>query len=138
MRKMFNKKGFSLVELMIVVVIMGILVAVAIPLYGAITANAERKTCGSNQQIIREMFARYCVADANRTSATLLPNGGSYDAKNGSDSDIDTSFFDAFDDGKLPSCPLEGHYYVITAVRDIEIKIECHNPDGSLCTEHTG
>ncbi|MBR5321451.1 MAG: prepilin-type N-terminal cleavage/methylation domain-containing protein, partial [Clostridia bacterium] len=31
MRKMLNKKGFSLVELMIVVVIMGILIAVAIP-----------------------------------------------------------------------------------------------------------
>ncbi|MCH5189576.1 MAG: prepilin-type N-terminal cleavage/methylation domain-containing protein, partial [Oscillospiraceae bacterium] len=40
-----NKKGFSLVELMIVVVIMGILIAVAIPLYGAITKNANNKTC---------------------------------------------------------------------------------------------
>lgn len=135
MRKGLNKKGFSLVELMMVVVIMGILIAVAIPLYGAITDNAEKKTCGSNQQMIREMFARYCVSDANRTSATLLPNG-SYDAKNGSDSDIDTSFFVSFDGDELPECPIEGHYYVITAVRDLEIKIECHNPDGSLCTEH--
>lgn len=38
-----NKKGFTLVELMIVVVIMGILVAVAVPVYGAVTTNAEKK-----------------------------------------------------------------------------------------------
>ena len=58
MRRSLNKKGFSLVELMIVVVIMGILIAVAIPLYGAITENAEKKSCKSNQALIREMFAK--------------------------------------------------------------------------------
>ena len=53
MRKMMNKKGFSLVELMIVVVIMGILIAVAIPLYGTITTNAKNKTCASNIDSIK-------------------------------------------------------------------------------------
>ena len=40
-----SKKGFTLVELMIVVVIMAILVAVAVPIYSAVTANARKKTC---------------------------------------------------------------------------------------------
>ena len=38
---MKSKKGFSLVELMIVVVIMAILVAVAVPIFSAVTRNAR-------------------------------------------------------------------------------------------------
>lgn len=63
MRKMMNKKGFSLVELMIVVVIMGILIAVAIPLYGAITDNANAKTCGSNIKTIRNAVTNYYASN---------------------------------------------------------------------------
>ena len=59
MRKLMNKKGFSLVELMIVVVIMGILIAVAIPLYGAITENANNKTCANNIKTIKSNAAAY-------------------------------------------------------------------------------
>ena len=59
MRKMMNKKGFSLVELMIVVVIMGILIAVAIPLYGAVTTNAKNKTCASNIDTIENAAVIY-------------------------------------------------------------------------------
>ena len=47
-----SKKGFTLVELMIVVVIMAILVAVAVPIYSAVTANARKKTCIGNQRNI--------------------------------------------------------------------------------------
>ena len=48
---------------MIVVVIMGILVAVAIPVYGAVTTNAERKTCHANCRIIQEMAVNYRMID---------------------------------------------------------------------------
>ena len=47
-----SKKGFTLVELMIVVVIMAILVAVAVPIYSAVTKNAKKKTCIGNQREI--------------------------------------------------------------------------------------
>ena len=49
---MKSKKGFSLVELMIVVVIMAILVAVAVPIYNSVTGNARAKTCIDNQRQI--------------------------------------------------------------------------------------
>ena len=49
---MKSKKGFSLVELMIVVVIMAILVAVAVPIYNSVTGNARQKTCIDNQRQI--------------------------------------------------------------------------------------
>ena len=67
MRKIMNKKGFSLMELMIVVVIMGILIAVAIPLYGSIVTNSKNSTCESNLDTIRSA----AVAYVNGTGMTL-------------------------------------------------------------------
>ena len=81
MRKMMNKKGFSLVELMIVVVIMGILIAVAIPLSGAITENSKNKTCSNNMKAIASnaanYFASYDVPSAEDGSdlATMFDDG---------------------------------------------------------------
>ena len=59
MRKMMNKKGFSLVELMIVVVIMGILIAVAIPLYNNIVKNSKNSTCEANIDTIQSAAVVY-------------------------------------------------------------------------------
>ena len=53
-----TKKGFSLVELMIVVVIMAILVAVAVPIYNSVTGNAREKTCLNNQRQILNSVGR--------------------------------------------------------------------------------
>lgn len=137
MRKMLNKKGFSLVELMIVVVIMGILIAVAIPLYGAVTENAEKKTCLANQTVIHEMFAKYCLIDDGKTAKTLLPNG-EYNTKEKNADDIDPEFFQFFEDGELPGCSLKGHYFVIktNGDQDYSIKIECYDAEGNLMATH--
>lgn len=87
MRKMLNKKGFSLVELMIVVVIMGILIAVAIPLYGAITTNAKNKTCASNIDTIENAAVIYYT------------NTGKPATTDGWESEL------VFEGGAAPQCP---------------------------------
>ena len=54
-----NKKGFTLVELMVVVVIIGILVAVAIPVFNAAKANAWKRSCHANQRTIEGAAQSY-------------------------------------------------------------------------------
>jgi len=51
--KLFRKEeGFTLVELMVVVLIIGILVAIAIPVFNSAKANAQKKTCFANQRTL--------------------------------------------------------------------------------------
>lgn len=54
-----NKKGFTLVELMIVVVIMAILVAVAIPVYKVVTSNVKKNTCDNNRRALSGTITNY-------------------------------------------------------------------------------
>lgn len=54
-----HKKGFTLVELMVVVVIMAILVAVAVPVYTSFSNKAKKRTCDSNRKILANTITNY-------------------------------------------------------------------------------
>ena len=130
-----HKKGFSLVELMIVVVIMGILIAVAIPLYGAVTANAEKRTCQSNIENMHSMFAKYCVMDKDNTATKMLPDG-SYSTKPGDTNTIAQEFLESFENDELPHCSVDGHYYKITKVDSYTVTIECIDGETDTPSAH--
>jgi prepilin-type N-terminal cleavage/methylation domain-containing protein len=52
-------EGFTLVELMVVVLIIGILVAIAVPIFNAAKGSAQQKTCFANQRTIEGAVQSY-------------------------------------------------------------------------------
>lgn len=59
-----NKKGFTLVELMVVVVIIGILVAIAIPIYNNVQEGAKIKAHKANVRILSGAATQYFTEQA--------------------------------------------------------------------------
>ncbi|HHV35934.1 MAG TPA: type II secretion system protein [Syntrophomonadaceae bacterium] len=70
-----NNKGFTLVELMVVLLIIGILVAIAIPIYNRTQDNAKQKTCIANLRTIDGAIAQY--AAENNTTVAEFGNANS-------------------------------------------------------------
>lgn len=97
MRRTRNQKGFTIMELMIVIVIIGILIAIAVPAYNNFRARAQLSACQANRRTIKSAWGLWladnhdAVALANDAAiaAALVPNylgaavtcpsGGAYD-----------------------------------------------------------
>ena len=71
-----NKKGFTLVELMVVVVIIVILTGIAVPVLNSVTGNANKKAAEANLRIINGAIMMYTANNEGSTPAKADLEGG--------------------------------------------------------------
>lgn len=71
---MSRQHGFTLIELMDVILIIGILIAIAVPVFFAAQVNAKAAACKDNLRTIASIINVYYGKEGSYPDATILTN----------------------------------------------------------------
>ncbi|NLM60983.1 MAG: prepilin-type N-terminal cleavage/methylation domain-containing protein [Clostridiales bacterium] len=128
-----GKKGFTLTELMIVVMILGILVLIAVPIYNNATAKAEKSACQANRRTIESAIAQYAAVEGvnmadvvvDFTTGVINVKEGEEGTEKGTETNLVGNYLN-----ELPTCPSGGAYSYKNG------KVSCDAPDHGSDTDH--
>jgi type IV pilus assembly protein PilA len=134
---MRQNKGFSLVELMIVVAIIGILAAIAIPNFVAMQLKAKRAEVPSNVDGIKTAELAYDAAFDGYVEATVFPRAsGALDKTPAAWDEASSGGFRTI--GWKPDGAVRGNYAVATpSTTDITVTGECDVDDDGSAAQYT-
>ena len=109
-RRRSNARGFTLVEILIVVIILGILAAIVIPQFTNASTDAKKSNMASQDQTIKSQVALYMLQH-NDTPPLLITNGWLEltSATDGTGLALDATAV-AADAAKTPPVPTYGPY----------------------------
>ena len=96
---MNRKSGFTLVEIMIVVAIIGLLAAIAIPSFVKARSDSQTKACINNLRIM----------DAGKEQAAMEQKWSSGQTIDGNTTNV-TAVLEYVKGNTLPTCPASGAY----------------------------
>ncbi len=114
-----NQNGFTLMELITVIIILGILAAISIPKYLDISDSAEASACKANQKAIEAAIMMYYASQVAADPTYALAAART--------EVITTNPASYFSGGALPSCAGTG---TITVAADgsCSCSVAAHNP----------
>lgn len=76
LKKLKNNKGFSLVELLIVIAIMGVLAVIAFNMFGGVLSNSKKRADDRQAENIAKAVLTYCIDSNNWDLAAAKDEDG--------------------------------------------------------------
>lgn len=103
-----TQKAFTLIELVVVIVILGILAGIAIPKYIDMSSKAKDASCRANRMVVSSVSSTYYASTASMGSPAFP---ASY------------TNVTLYADGRVPSCPGDGTYTYSSATGQVTCSI---------------